>query len=148
MSRSDQAALGVLALLEAALADLPGSSAGTRLWDRPALAALLMPGGAIGAVAADLLRGARPVRALLFNKTPETNWALGWHQDRVIAVRERHEVTGYGPWTVKAGVPHVQPPFALLEAMITLRVHLNPVGEDNAPLLVALGSHQLGRVTD
>jgi hypothetical protein len=30
--------------------------------------------------------------------------------------------------------------------MITLRVHLDPVGAANAPLRAALGSHRLGRV--
>lgn len=146
--RFDRAALGVLAPLEACLNEVAARAAGTRLWDRPGLATLLGQDGVIGGIAGQLRPGARPVRALLFNKTPETNWALGWHQDRVIAVRARHQVTGYGPWTVKAGVPHVQPPFALLEAMITLRIHLDPVGGDNAPLLVALGSHRLGRVGD
>jgi hypothetical protein len=44
------------------------------------------------------------VRATLFNKTAESNWRVQWHQDRAIAVRERHDVTGYGPWSSKAGV--------------------------------------------
>jgi hypothetical protein len=28
-------------------------------------------------------------RAVFFDKVPDANWALGWHQDSVIAVRER-----------------------------------------------------------
>ena len=37
---------------------------------------------------------------------------------------------------------HVAPPFALLAAMVTIRVHLDAVDADNAPLLVAPGSHR------
>lgn len=70
------------------------------------------------------------------------NWSLGWHQDRVICVRERIETPGFGPWTVKSGVIHVAPPFALLERMVTLRVHLDDVPDGNAPLLIAPGSHR------
>lgn len=89
---------------------------------------------------------AMPVRAVLFNKTAEANWALGWHQDRVITVERRIEVPGFGPWTRKDGQLHVTPPMSVLEGMITLRAHLDPCGPDNAPLKVALGSHRLGRV--
>ena len=53
---------------------------------------------------------ARVVRGLLFDKTPEANWKVAYHQDLSIAVRERRDVAGYGPWSEKAGVEHVQPP--------------------------------------
>lgn len=96
--------------------------------------------------AATLGPAAMPVRAILFNKTAEANWALGWHQDRVIAVERRIEVDGFGPWTRKDGQLHVAPPMSLLAGMITLRAHLDPCGPDNAPLKIALGSHRLGRV--
>jgi ectoine hydroxylase-related dioxygenase (phytanoyl-CoA dioxygenase family) len=89
-----------------------------------------------------------PVRALLFNKTPERNWALGWHQDRTIPVRKRIETPGFAHWTIKSGIQHVEPPFALLERMLTLRVHLDPVGPANAPLLVAAGSQRLGKIPE
>ena len=89
---------------------------------------------------------ARPVRALLFDKRDVNNWALGWHQDRTIEVAERVDVTGYGPWTVKQGRLHVSPPIDVLETMLTVRLHLDPVGPDNAPLEVAPGSHRLGLV--
>src|SRR5262249_52803550 len=74
--------------------------------------------------------------------------SLGWHQDRSIAVAERIEVDGFGPWTVKDGLLHVAPPFELLVRMVTLRVHLDPVPATNAPLLIARGSHRLGRICE
>ena len=55
-------------------------------------------------------------------------------------------VPGFGPWSVKAGVPHVAPPTALLEAMFTLRLHLDDCGPENGPLKIIPGSHRLGRV--
>lgn len=45
-------------------------------------------------------------------------------------------------------MPHVEPPFELIERMVTLRVHLDPVPADNAPLLIAPGSHRLGRLSE
>ena len=98
--------------LEAALSNLPQDEAGLRLNGIEALAPFLVSDGCIGAVAAAVLgEGARPVRAILFNKSPETNWSLGWHQDRTICVTKKRECPGFGPWTVKSGMVHVAPPF-------------------------------------
>lgn len=141
-----------LALLDTLTAALPGEAPdtpGIRLHARPALAALLAATTPIGRIAADRLGpSARPVRTILFDKTPGTNWSLGWHQDRTIAVRARHDIAGFGPWSIKAGIQHVEPPFAVIAAMITLRIHLDDVPPDNAPLLVAPGSHRLGRIAE
>lgn len=63
-------------------------------------------------------------------------------------MRERREVDGFGPWSRKHGALHVAPPYELLAGMLTLRVHLDPVPEANAPLLVAPGSHRLGRIKE
>jgi ectoine hydroxylase-related dioxygenase (phytanoyl-CoA dioxygenase family) len=90
----------------------------------------------------------KPVRAVLFDKSAETNWALGWHQDRTIAVRHKAPVHGFNHWTIKSGVPHVEPPFAIIETIVTARVHLDAVDETNAPLLVSPGSHRLGRINE
>lgn len=43
---------------------------------------------------------------------------------------------------------HVEPPFTLLSGMVTLRVHIDPVPASNAPLLIAPGSHKLGRIPE
>lgn len=105
----------------------------------------LLTGGPLGRVAAAIIGdAARPVRVILFDKTPETNWSVAWHQDRTIAVRERREVEGFGPWSVKDGIVHVEPPIEILDGMVTLRLYLDDCGDDNGPLKVVLGSHQLG----
>ena len=122
---------------------LPVAGPGARLHD-PALPDLIAPATA----AASELLGAEawPVRAVLFDKTIDANWSVAWHQDRTIPVRERVEVEGFGPWSRKAGALHVAPPISVLERMATLRIHIDPVGPDNAPLKAALGSHRLGLV--
>jgi ectoine hydroxylase-related dioxygenase (phytanoyl-CoA dioxygenase family) len=86
------------------------------------------------------------VRALLFDKTPDANWKVIWHQDLTIAVREPRPTEGFGPWSEKAGIPHVQPPTALLENMVAVRLHLDDCGAENGPVRVLPGSHRHGRL--
>ncbi len=124
-----------------------GDRPGTRLDGEARLAALLATSGPIGGVAAGLTSSAaRAVRAVLFDKTVNANWSVAWHQDRTIPVVARVEVDGFEPWTEKDGVPHVAPPFDVLARMVTLRVHLDPVDDTNAPLRIAAGSHLLGQI--
>jgi ectoine hydroxylase-related dioxygenase (phytanoyl-CoA dioxygenase family) len=80
-----------------------------------------------------------------FNKTRSSNWKVVWHQDLTIAVRERRDVDGFGPWTVKAGVVHVQPPAKVMAGILAIRLHLDENGLDNGPLRVISGSHREGR---
>ncbi len=87
-----------------------------------------------------------PVRAILFDKTPAANWLVPWHQDLTIAVCRRSDVAGYGPWSVKSGVPHVQPPAQVLDAMLAVRIHLDPCNETNGALRVLPGTHRCGRL--
>ncbi len=87
-----------------------------------------------------------PVRSIFFDKTPEANWLVPWHQDLSIAVTERLDLPGYGPWSTKEGVPHVQPPTKILETMVTVRLHLDDCDESNGALRVIPGSHRLGQL--
>jgi hypothetical protein len=131
------------------LADQPEDQAGVRLFGVQGLGAFLHPTGIIGRLASSALgAAARPVRAILFDKTIAANWSLAWHQDRVVAVQERRDVTGFGPWSRKHGALHVAPPFDVLASMRTVRVHLDAVPATNAPLLIAPGSHKFGRVAE
>jgi ligand-binding SRPBCC domain-containing protein len=89
----------------------------------------------------------RPVRAIYFDKNPNSNWMVTWHQDLTIAVRNKIDVPGFGPWSTKDGVPHVQPPVHLLEQMLTVRLHLDNCDETNGAVRVIPGSHRLGRLS-
>jgi ectoine hydroxylase-related dioxygenase (phytanoyl-CoA dioxygenase family) len=86
------------------------------------------------------------VRALFFDKTPDANWKVIWHQDLTVATRQRVDVAGYGPWSDKGGVPHVQPPVSVLEQMLAIRVHLDPCTEESGPVRVIDSTHRLGRL--
>jgi hypothetical protein len=144
-----RAASGHLEAVVGPLASQPGDHAGIRLTGIPMLSELLGARGPIGVRVAQALGPAtRPVRMILFDKSAVANWALSWHQDRTIVVRNREEVPGFGPWTTKSGLLHVAPPIDLLERMMTIRIHLDPVPATNAPLLIARGSHLLGRVPE
>lgn len=84
------------------------------------------------------------VRGLLFDKAAGANWSVTWHQDVTISVRTRIETPGYTGWSVKDGVVHVHPPAAVLEQMVSIRVHLDACGEDNGALEILPGSHRGG----
>lgn len=90
---------------------------------------------------------AKPVRAIFFDKTPEANWKVPWHQDLTVAVREKRETAGFTAWTRKAEIYHVQPPIAVLEKMLAVRLHLDDADETNGALKVISKSHKYGRLT-
>jgi hypothetical protein len=120
-----------------------GGARGARISATSRVIAALQP---VDGIAAALLPGARPVRVVAFNKAEAANWALPWHQDRVIAVRERADAAGFSNWTRKSGVWHVEPPIGLLERMLFLRVHLDAADAANGCLDIAPGTHALGMI--
>lgn len=117
------------------------------LLDLPEVAEFARSAGVRALVEPVLGPGAFAVRGILFDKTPDANWKVAWHQDLTIAVRERREVPGFGPWSEKAGVASVQPPPVVLERMLTVRVGLDPCGPENGPVVVLPGSHAQGRLS-
>ena len=138
-----------LSVLEQLFNDHINDAPGVRIVHNTLLSELISNGNTIdSAVTTRSNQNARAVRAVLFDKTPQSNWSVGWHQDRTIAVVEKVDVDGFGPWTIKSGITHVEPPFEYIERMITLRIHLDPCGPDNAPLKVSPGSHRLGRISE
>jgi ectoine hydroxylase-related dioxygenase (phytanoyl-CoA dioxygenase family) len=86
------------------------------------------------------------VRSTLFDKTEASNWKVPWHQDVTIAIQKRIDTESYGPWSIKAGVHHVQPPTHVLARMLTVRIHLDPCPATNGALRVIPGTHHLGRL--
>jgi hypothetical protein len=110
------------------------------------IAHLIGPGGEIGMLASRYGgQHVKPVRVLTFDKSLDSNWSVPWHQDRTIAVRQRADMQGFGPWSTKDGVVHVEPPVSILAAMLTLRLFVDDCTENNGPLEVAVGSHRYGR---
>ena len=82
------------------------------------------------------------VRALFFDKPPERSWNLPWHKDTSISVKDNSIVSpSFSKPTIKAGVPHVIASDDLLRQMLTLRIHLDEVTDENGPLRVIPRSH-------
>jgi ectoine hydroxylase-related dioxygenase (phytanoyl-CoA dioxygenase family) len=92
--------------------------------------------------------GAMPclVRALFFDKTPDRNWFVAWHQDKTVTLNRRTDMAGWRPWSLRDGVCHVQAPCEVLNQMITIRLHIDPADEASGCLNVIPGSHRLGVV--
>jgi ectoine hydroxylase-related dioxygenase (phytanoyl-CoA dioxygenase family) len=83
-----------------------------------------------------------------FDKIPDANWKVPWHQDVTIAVQDKVEVEGFGPWSMKSDVVHVQPPAYVLERILSVRLHLDTCGEADGALRVVPGSHRQGRIPE
>ena len=112
----------------------------------PAVAELAQSANLIRVAEQHLNGKAHLVRAIYFDKTPENNWYVTWHQDRTVAVSNRFEQEGWGPWTLKDGVCHVQPPLEVLENIVTIRIHLDPATKTNGCLKIVPGSHRQGLI--
>ncbi|ACS93527.1 conserved hypothetical protein [Teredinibacter turnerae T7901] len=69
---------------------------------------------------------------------------VSWHQDKTVAVTKKFNDPGWGPWSLKDGVQHVQPPIDVLQQMITIRIHLDASTASNGCLKVMPGSHKEG----
>jgi hypothetical protein len=94
-----------------------------------------------------LSSNAQAVQCTLFVKSVEKNWLVSLHQDLSIPVAERIESSQCSGWSQKEGDLFVQPPVAVLEDIVSLRVHLDDCNETNGALRVVSGSHRLGRLT-
>jgi Phytanoyl-CoA dioxygenase (PhyH) len=91
--------------------------------------------------------GAFCVRSLFLDKTPRGSRNAPWRQDVTIVVKEKAEVTGFGPWMMKAGRQHVVAPPGTLSTMLSLRLHLDDTDELSA-MRVVRASHQYGRLPE
>jgi ectoine hydroxylase-related dioxygenase (phytanoyl-CoA dioxygenase family) len=89
-----------------------------------------------------------PYHATLFDKSPDANWLVAWHQDTALPLRERRDAPGWGPWSLKRGVVYAHAPASALSKMLALRVHLDDSTAQNGPLRVLPGSHTQGVLTD
>ncbi|HET6179402.1 MAG TPA: phytanoyl-CoA dioxygenase family protein [Candidatus Sulfotelmatobacter sp.] len=89
-----------------------------------------------------------PYRATLFDKAPAANWLVVWHQDTALPLRERLDLPGWGPWSVKEGIHYAHAPAAALSQVLALRVHLDDSTAGNGPLRILPRTHNLGVLSD
>lgn len=76
----------------------------------------------------------------------ERNWLVPVHQDLSIPVAKCLDHPDLRGWSEKEGSVFVQPPVALLERLVALRVHLDACSEGDGPLQFIPGSHLAGRI--
>jgi len=114
----------------------------------PAVAVLARDSRLLG-IAKDVLGSeAFPFRATLFDKSPDSNWLVVWHQDTALPLRNKQEAQGWGPWSVKDGIIYAHSPADALSQVLALPVHLDDSTEQNGPLRVLPATHTLGVLTD
>lgn len=89
-----------------------------------------------------------PFRATLFDKSPQANWLVVWHQDTALPLRQRHAAPGWGPWSVKDGIAYAHAPASALSKVVAIRVHLDESNAGNGPLRVLPGTHVKGILSD
>jgi len=87
-----------------------------------------------------------PLRAVGFNKSPEGNWSLPWHQDRVIALPEKTDNPDLKNWTIKNGVWHCEPPEEELAKLAFLYIAFDPMNSDTGQLELLEHSHTCGKI--
>jgi len=80
-------------------------------------------------------------KAMYFDKPPQSNWFVTWHQDATVHVKKKVKVNGYSRWTAKNSVVAVIPPEKILHNTFAIRIHLDDTDQYNGALQVVPGSH-------
>lgn len=135
-------------LIAASTAAIDADAVGTRClladdWCRALVGRLLQHGD----IAALIPAGFVAAQCTYFEKSVERNWLVPIHQDLSIPVAARVDHPDLRGWSEKEGGLFVQPPAALLEQLVALRVHLDACLEQDGPLQFVPGSHQAGRIS-
>jgi ectoine hydroxylase-related dioxygenase (phytanoyl-CoA dioxygenase family) len=140
---------GELAALISGIDGVHRSRAGIRhLLGEKTVVALANEPRLLGIARQPLGEDAVPFRATLFDKSPDSNWLVVWHQDTALPLHLRKDIPGWGPWSVKAGIHYAHAPASALEKILALRVHLDDSTAQNGPLRVLPGTHRMGLLSD
>jgi len=86
----------------------------------------------------------KSIKSIYFDKPPNANWIVNWHQDLTINLSNKREVENYKNWRVKPERTIVQPNKELLESIFTIRIHLDDCTKENGALRVIEESHKNG----
>lgn len=127
----------------------PGAVFGLRnvLRDSPKVAQAALTAPFLDIARTVIGRTAQPIRAVLFDKTKGANWPLPWHQDRTAAIDIDAPLEASLPfrnWTTKQGLRCAELPRDFLEAMVTIRAHLDTCDQDTGALVTLNGAYRRG----
>jgi len=84
------------------------------------------------------------IKSIYFDKPPNANWIVNWHQDLTINLTNRKEVVGFKNWRTNQVRTVVQPSREILERIFTIRVYLDDCTKENGALRVIENSHKNG----
>lgn len=123
--------------------------AGVRhLLSNPTVAEFAADRRMLGIAQSALGSDAFPFKATLFDKSPDSNWLITWHQDTALPLHEKQPTPGWGPWSTKESIIYAHAPASALERVVALRLHLDDSDHENGPLRVIPGSHRRGVLSD
>jgi ectoine hydroxylase-related dioxygenase (phytanoyl-CoA dioxygenase family) len=114
----------------------------------PTISELAWGSQLIGLVRNVLGQDAFPFRATLFDKSPQSNWLIAWHQDTALPIQAKRDLVGWGPWSLKQGIHYAHAPTGVLSQMLALRIHLDDSTASNGPLRILPGTHLMGVMDD
>ncbi|MEL6883460.1 MAG: phytanoyl-CoA dioxygenase family protein [Pseudomonadota bacterium] len=114
---------------------------GQRVQASAGLNAALGPDSPLTRTLSDLFGTATTTRVVSFDKSADANWGVGWHRDRIIAVRDRADMPGFDNWSCKAGQWHCRPPQSVLDTMLFCRLFLDPVSSETGGMEYVPCSH-------
>lgn len=89
-----------------------------------------------------------PYKATLFEKNPNANWSIVWHQDTALPLETTFEHPEWGPWSRKDCLAYAHAPTWALARVVALRLHLDAATDTNGPLRIIAGSHRTGVLSD
>lgn len=86
------------------------------------------------------------IKSIYFDKPPNANWIVNWHQDLTINVEGKTKAEHYKNWRFLKDRTVVQPPLEILENIFTIRIHLDNCTRQNGALQIIPQSHKKGVV--
>lgn len=91
-----------------------------------------------------IIENAISIKSIYFDKPPNSNWIVNWHQDLTINIKGRIDDPAFKNWRNLETRTVVQPPLSILENIFTIRIHLDDCNEKNGALRVCEKSHNSG----
>jgi len=139
---------GVLNQINMDLGSLDLQGAGTRnLLDLAWCRSLAQTLRTYPVIAATLGESTVAVQCTYFDKNPNRNWRVAFHQDLAVPVSHRVDHPELTGWSHKEGQEYVQAPVSLLSRLMAVRLHLDPSTSSNGALRIIPGSHLAGRLS-
>jgi len=84
----------------------------------------------------------RSIKSIYFDKPPNANWIVNWHQDLTINLKSKIATPNFKNWRVNSERTIVQPSLEVLKSIFTIRIHLDDCNSENGALRVIEGSHK------